>query len=68
MIVCVVFGIDSARNAARKGSSTHLGLPFLAALLALLIPNTTQNRPITDSYTAFSQESAHLHVSAHPPF
>jgi len=50
MVWCVVFEINSTRNAARKESSTWLSLVLfysLAALLVLLIPNTTSNHPIT---------------------
>ena len=47
----VVFGINSTRNAGRKANSTRLRLAlfysFLPALLALLIPNTTADHPIT---------------------
>ena len=47
----VVLGINSTRNAIRKGNSTRLRLalfsPFLLALLVLLIPNTTENHAIT---------------------
>ena len=47
----VVFGINSTRNAGRKANSTRLRLvlfySFLPALLALLIPNTTADHPIT---------------------
>ena len=46
----VVFGINSTRNASRKGTSTQLRFvlfsPFLLALLILSLPNNTENHAI----------------------
>ena len=56
----VVFGINSTRNAGGKEYNSTRRSPvlfysFLPALLALLIPNTTADHPITYTKEMISQ-------------
>ena len=64
MISCIVFGINSSRNAGWKtvivlGFTSHY-YSFPPALLALLIPNTTANHTITYTNTIEVPYEGHL--------